>query len=434
LSSGDTIGVFQCESTGAQRTLRQLKVTNLTDLAVANAFFKPGPATGGMAQTFVRRYRGEAKTDYLHPALEPILRTTKGVLLFQEQILRVAREIAGLTWAEADQLRRGMSKFEADRMVAIRERFIEGCLRPDPDGPAFTQAQASTLWEQVEAFAGYGFNQGHATAYADVSYRSAWLKAHWPAEFLCARLQDWGGFHHQAIYIAEAIRLGYTVRPPHVNFSGRKFILTGVDGDERLWMGLGQVRDLRRKSVTAIVEARQGGRFTDLGNLLRRVSLQPKELRHLVQCGALDGLGMSRAAMLAESGDVQRKGGAQQMAFAFATRSVEPESPKERLVWERHILGQPLSVHPLNVEEPAGDFVPLAEIEKNPGRTVQTRGVRLPGWTGSRGFFVGDQRYFLVARPVEGLTTPPVWEPLHLQGRWRVDKWGGGWLQIERIE
>jgi DNA polymerase III alpha subunit len=171
LMAGETIGVFQCESTGAQRTLRQLKARTVRDLAVANAFFKPGPATGGMAVRFVRRYRGEEAVRYLHPTLEPILRATRGVLLFQEQVLRVAREIAGLSWEEADRLRKGMSKFDAGEMTALAQRFQEGCRRTAPDGPGFDPAQARQLWEQVAAFAGYGFNQGHATAYADVSYR-----------------------------------------------------------------------------------------------------------------------------------------------------------------------------------------------------------------------------------------------------------------------
>ena len=230
LMRGDTIGVFQCESDGAQRTLRKLRAHTVRDLAIANAFFKPGPAMGGMADAFVRRYRGQEAVRYLHPALEPILRDTKGVLIFQEQVLRVAREVAGLDWAAADQLRRGMGHFGADEMAALREQFVGGCLRPPPDGPGFSSAQAATLWEQVMSFAGYGFNQGHATAYADVSYRSAYLKAHYPAEFLCARLADYGGFHHPAIYMAEAIRLGIAVMPPHVNYSGEIFALTTDDG------------------------------------------------------------------------------------------------------------------------------------------------------------------------------------------------------------
>jgi DNA-directed DNA polymerase III PolC len=230
IEQGATIGVFQCESSGAQRTLRQLKARTVQDLAIANAFFKPGPALGGMAQHFVRRYRGEEPVRYLHPALEPILRRTKGVLIFQEQILRIARDIAGLSWAEADRLRKGMSKFQGDEIRALRERFVQGCQRPAPDGPGLSTTQAATLWEQVEPFAGYGFNQGHATAYADVSYRSAYLKAHWPAAFLAARLANWGGFHHPAIYIAEARRLGIAVRPPHVNFSDGEFTFVEFRG------------------------------------------------------------------------------------------------------------------------------------------------------------------------------------------------------------
>ncbi|MCX7669878.1 MAG: DNA polymerase III subunit alpha, partial [Anaerolineae bacterium] len=146
LARGETIGVFQCESDGAQRTLRKLRARTVRDLAIANAFFKPGPAMGGMADAFVRRYRGEEQVRYLHPALEPILRDTKGVLIFQEQVLRVAREVAGLDWAQADQLRRGMGHFGAEQMAALREQFIAGCLRRPPDGPGFLPAQAERLW------------------------------------------------------------------------------------------------------------------------------------------------------------------------------------------------------------------------------------------------------------------------------------------------
>ncbi len=439
LRQGDTVGVFQCESTGARRTLRQLKVRSVRDLAVANAFFKPGPATGGMAQAFIRRYRGEEPVHYLHPTLTPILNPTKGVLLFQEQILRVAREIAGLSWEEADHLRRGMSKFQTAEMKAMRERFVAGCLRPEPDGPGFSPTQATTLWAQVEAFAGYGFNQGHATAYADVSYRSAYIKAHWPAEFLAARLVDRGGFHHQAIYIAEAIRLGIRVRPPHINQSGRKFTLTRHEGIPVLWMGLGQVRDLRRTSVAQIMAQRAGRPFADLADLLRRVPLQTKEVRHLIQGGALDGLGDSRAAMLAESVELWRAGGAQQMAFSFTAEQPPPETVEDRLRWESHLLGQPLTDHPLDVAAahvpPAGyQVVPLQNGADSAGKHCVVRAVRLPGWTGGKGFFVGDRQTYAVAIAAKGLASPTPWQPLALRGRWRVDEWGGSWLQVDGIE
>lgn len=455
LARGDTIGVFQCESSGAQRTLRQLKARTVQDLAVANAFFKPGPALGGMAQHFIRRYRGEEPVRYLHPALEPILRRTKGVLIFQEQILRIAREIAGLSWAEADHLRKGMSKFQGAEMEAMRERFVAGCQRAAPDGPALSEVQARTLWEQVAPFAGYGFNQGHATAYADVSYRSAYVRAHWPAAFLAARLANWGGFHHPAIYIAEARRLGIAVRPPHVNFSNQEFTLfsqrvdaesvanadaemTGaVQRNARsavLYMGLNQVRDLRQSSVQALIAERSRAVFCDLADLLRRAPLQRKEITHLIQCGALDGLGESRAALLDEAG----RGGvasAQQATFAFMAQQVKHEGAAQQLEWEQHILGQPVSVQPLDLAPNArAGCISLAEVVATPRQIVQVVGMRLPGWTGGKGFFLSDSERFCIAVPPRGVSNPPPWAIVCIRGRWLEDEWGGGWLQIEQIE
>lgn len=437
LAAADTIGVFQCESAGAQRTLRQLRARSVRDLAVANAFFKPGPAMGGMARVFVQRYRGEARPEYLHPALEPILAQTMGVLIFQEQVLRVAREVAGLSWGEADRLRRGISKFRGQELDALRTRFVEGCQRPDP---GLTAGQAATLWEQVQAFAGYGFNQGHATAYADVSYRSAYLKAHYPAEFLCARLADWGGFHHQAIYIAEAVRLGIRVRPPHINHSHDRFSLAweceqATIPDTRpqpvYWMGLGQVRDLRHAAMGAIIAARRERPFRDLADLLARVSLQRKETEHLIQCGALDGLGKSRNALLAEAQNLDGSS-LQQMAFDFFAPGTSAEGVAQRMAWEERILGQPVSVHPLDTIAEVDQVVSLLEAQAARGRRMRVAGVRLPGWTGDKGWFLGDRRSFVVAVGNEGAPTPRPWKPLVVEGAWRRDEWGGGWLQVER--
>jgi DNA-directed DNA polymerase III PolC len=433
LARAETIGVFQCESTGAQRTLRQLKAHSVQDLAIANAFFKPGPALGGMARAFVLRYRGEAPVSYLHPALEPILGRTKGVLIFQEQILRIAVEIAGLSWQQADFLRRGMSHFGRQEMEAMRAAFVQGCLRPAPGGPAFTAAQAQTLWEQVEPFAGYGFNQGHATAYAGVSYRSAFLKTHYPAQFFAARLADWGGFHHPAIYIAEARRLGIAVRPPHLNRSGRKFTLHAARST--LWMGLGQVRELRRASVAAILAARRERPFSGLRDLLSRVALHDKEATHLIQCGALDGLGASRAALLAELREVQRAGSVQQMAFHFPLEPVTPETPAERLAWEQRVLGWPVSVTPLEaLAEPRPATAALAELPSQPGRPVNVAGYRLPGGTGGRGFYLSDGQTFAVAVEREGLAKPGPWQPILARGRWQRDQWGSEWLLVDEMQ
>jgi DNA-directed DNA polymerase III PolC len=443
LAQGETVGVFQCESSGAQRTLRQLQARTVRDLAVANAFFKPGPATGGMAQAFVRRYRGEEAVSYLHPALETILAPTQGVMLFQEQVLRVAREIAGLSWAEADRIRKGMSKFRADEMAALQSRFEEGCQRSAPDGHALDATQARTLWAQVMAFAGYGFNQGHATAYADVSYRSAYLKAHWPAEFLCARLADWGGFHHQSIYIAEARRLGIVVRPPHVNHSRAQFTLAWEaqeDGPQPvLWMGLGQVRDLRRASIRAIVTERRRGQFRSALDLLNRVPLARKEWTHLIQAGALDGLGESRNALLAEVGARNVDGGGQ-LAFTFVTEMVTSKAGTSKagtgedvaqcLLWETRLLGLPVSQHPLATVQ---DLPPLklGGLATQQATSVTVAGVRLPGWTGGKGWFLGDEQHYVMAITPKGMANPRPWRPIQVQGRWIRDEWGDCWLQVD---
>jgi DNA polymerase III subunit alpha len=428
LSRGETIAVFQCESTGAQRTLRQLQAQNVRDLAVANAFFKPGPATGGMAAAFVRRYRGQEAVTFLHPALEPILAPTQGVLLFQEQVLRVATEVAGLSWAQADRLRHGMSKFAAREMRTLRLEFLLGCQAQS----GLTPPQADTLWEQVMAFAGYGFNQGHATAYADVSYRSAYLKAHYPAQFLAARLAVGGGFHHAAVYLAEAQRLGIGVCPPHVNVSGRRLTLTEGETGPVFWLGLRAVRDLRRASVAEIVAQRP---FSDLPDLLNRVTLSAKEVDHLIRCGALDGLGESRARLLAQAEPLLRAGSARQMAFGFATETaVAPDTQAQRLAWERELLGLPLSAHPLTLLQIPPAAVPLNQLAQQPGRRVQTAGVRLPGWTGGRGVWFSDGTGLVVVVPGPGLKKGdiPLWQPLLLNGRWVPDRWGGGWFAAER--
>jgi DNA-directed DNA polymerase III PolC len=434
LAQGGTVGVFQCESEGARRTLRQLQAHTVRDLAVANAFFKPGPATGGMAAAFIRRYRGEEEVTLLHPSLAPILGSTHGVLLFQEQVLRVAREIAGLSWAQADRLRRGMSKMRAQAMLALHADFVHGCQRPAPAGPGMGATEAEQLWEQVVAFAGYGFNQGHATAYADVSYRSAYLKAHYPAPFLCARLANGGGFFHPAVYFAEARRLGIVVRPPHVNHAGRRITLA-YEGDQPvLWLGLDQVYGLRREAIAAIVAAREQRPFAGLRDVLVRVELRAGEATNLIRCGALAGWGESRAALLAEAEPYLRAGSARQLAFSFAqAATTAAETAGERVAWERSILGLPVSVHPIQLlGEKQKPHMSLRHLADSAGKLVTIAGVRLPGRTGSQGFYLDDGDDYVLVRS-NGQGRPPAWQPLRLRGRWRQGRWGGGWFQAETV-
>jgi DNA-directed DNA polymerase III PolC len=453
LAEGETIGVFQCESEGAQSTLRKLRASTVRDLAVANAFFKPGPATGGMAGAFVRRYRGEEPVSYLHPSLAEILGPTRGVLLFQEQILRVATEVAGLTWRQADQLRKGMSHFGAKQMEALRETFVAGCMRTQA-GPGLSATQATMLWEQVVAFAGYGFNQGHATAYADVSFRSAYLKRHWPAAFLAARLADRGGFHHPAVYIAEARRLGITVRPPHVNHSDTEFAYCPADPRPVLWMGLGQVRELTHKGIERIVAARAERPFASLPDLVGRVELRPQEIAHLIQCGALDGLGANRPSLLSQAAAlasqrtkprarpgqlslplaIEREPEA--LTVAPSPTAADPALLKSYLEWEQHLLGFPVSVHPLDlITDRLPPCMPLSEVAMSRNVPIVTAGARLPGWTGGQSFYLSDGAGFVRVRMGRDgrLHTPVAWQPVIIRGRCVQDEYGNAWLLAEKV-
>jgi hypothetical protein len=288
-------------------------------------------------------------------------------------------------------------------------------------------------------FAGYGFNQGHATAYADVSYRSAYLKAHYPAEFLCARLADYGGFHHPAIYMAEAVRLGFAVLPPHVNFSGEAFTLANQRDSgtpfTSLFMGLGQVRDLRQAAITQIVLERERAAFTGVRDLVRRIDLRAKEIDHLIRCGALDGLAGSRAALLAEV-ELIRRGSAGQLAFDFAAPEVPAETQRQRWEWEDELLGLPVGAlaDPLApVREQLPVHLPLAELPASRGRPVIVAGVRLPGWTGGAGFFLSEGTTFVIAKAAKTARHPVPWQPLLVQGRWAGDGWGSFWLQADQV-
>jgi len=226
--------------------------------------------------------------------------------------------------------------------------------------------------------------------------------------------------------ILEAVRLGIAVRPPHVNASGERFTLTQDAGAATLWMGLGSVRDLRRSAIEQIVRGRDDRPYADLRDLLNRVELQTKETIHLVQCGALDGLGESRAIMLAEIVAIG-KAGTSQLAFAFAHPLLEPETPVQRVEWEQHILGQPVSVHPLElVADSLPAAVPLRELPGAAGRPVAIAGTRLPGWTGGPGYFLGDGDSFVIVKSED---RPQPWQPVLLRGRWQTDAYGSGWFQ-----
>lgn len=440
LTRGDTIGVFQCDSLGAQRTLRKLRAADIEDMAIANAFFKPGPAMGGMAEEFVSRYRGDRPVNYLHPALEPILASTYGVLIFQEQVLRVAREIAGLSWEDADRLRKGISRFGAEVLEELRDKFLKGCGRRDLPGGSLSADQSSRLWEQVRAFSGYGFNKGHALAYANISYRMAYIKAHWPSAFLCARLANPGGYHHPAVYMAEAFRKAVPVRPPHVNLSGSSLGLEMGEHGPCLRLGLGWVKELRRSSIRDLVKERQYRPFASIQDLLERVEFHSPEIENLVRSGGCDGLAPHRSHALHQVASAMEAGSPRQHWLpSFERPEPASESDADRLRWEREILGMPVSVFPHQVVRiDRSDQTPLRDLPKVGAGVHWILGSRLPGRTGGKGYYLFDGSDFILVRvdpESKGFRSrPKSWDAVMLSGRWVQDRWGGSWFDPESQE
>ncbi len=344
LSTGHTIGCFQIESPGMRFTLRELATHSIDDLIVALALYRPGPLKGGLKDAFVRRHLRQETAEYLHPALEPILRETYGVILYQEQVLRIAHEVAGFTLGEADLLRRAMSKFRsAHEMARLREQFVTGAQQTS----SLERAIAEQVWELMAVFAGYGFPKAHAAGYAALAYRMAYLKTHYPAEFMAARLAVWGGFYSPRVYMSEARHLGLSVKPPHINHSAEAFTLDRSDL-RTLWMGLGQVRELTHASIESILKHRP---FTSLEDFMIRTRPLHVEALNLVKCGALDGLGDSAAMLTTLESEPWHGRHSPQLRMMLTTLAAahEPPTVEQRASWEKEILGHNVSIHPLEL-------------------------------------------------------------------------------------
>jgi DNA-directed DNA polymerase III PolC len=371
ISQGNTIGCFQIESPGMRATLREIHARTVDDIVAALALYRPGPLKGGFKETFVRRHNGEEPVEYLHPALEPLLRDTYGVILYQEQVLRIAHELAGLSLVEADLLRRAMSHFDPGKqMQTLKERFIAGAEQVSGVHPAI----AERVWEAMAAFVGYGFPRAHAASYAEVAWRSAWCKYHYPAQFMAAVLANWGGYYAQRNYLSEARRMGLRVKSPHVNFSQREFSVVYQDGDPVLYMGLDQVRDLTQRTIARILRERP---FHTLSDLLARVDPRPKEIENLIRVGGLEGLGTIPALLRQVQARAWRPG--QFSLFEEERAEDEDWSPEMKMNAQIEILGLPVDMHPLELVadrvKSSGAITTIDAISKR-GERVRVAGVR----------------------------------------------------------
>ena len=357
---GDTTAIFQFESHGMRDILRRYQPTRLEDLTALNALYRPGPIQGGMIDEFLARRHGKKKVAYDLPQLEEILSETLGVIIFQEQVMQIANRLASFSLGEADLLRRAMGKKKKEEMAAQRAKFLAGCQKNSiPD------KKAIRIFDLMEEFAGYGFNKSHSCAYALLAYQTAYLKTHYPVEFMAALLtSETGNAEKQVKYINESRGMGISILPPDVNESDLYFTPVGAS----IRFGMAAIKNVGENTAKAIRESRLGqGEFKSLYDFCERIEsrfLNKRVFESLIKCGALDSLGpresmiasvddaiaaIQRAARSKESGQhgLFFGGAASEPKVHFELRAAAPWTEEERLASEYAMLGFYVSGHPL---------------------------------------------------------------------------------------
>ncbi len=376
LQAGETTGVFQLESSGMRRYLRELKPTSLEDIVAMVSLYRPGPME--LIPQYIAGKHGKYKPKYLDPRLKPILEKTYGVAVYQEQVMQMARDLAGFTMAEADVLRKAVGKKIAKLLKEQRKKFVDGCV-----GNGIAKSTAERIFEFIEPFARYGFNRAHAVCYALIAYQTAYCKANYPAEFMAALLTaDQANTDRIALEVNECRRVGLEVLPPDINESFSTFsVVPNADKTPptRIRFGLNAVKNVGDNLVAAVIaERKASGPYKNLEDFLRRVQskdLNRKSLECLIKTGALDRFG-ERKQMLESVQDLltvnrgaEQESTKKQMnlfgslpmrhAPTIRLKTTTPATDAERLAWEKQLLGFFVSAHPL---DPYQDVIGRAGI------------------------------------------------------------------------
>ncbi len=370
LASGSTAGVFQFESAGMRDTVVKMRPDKLDDLIALNALYRPGPLKGGVVDLYLDRRHGKKAVQYRHPVLKETLEATYGLPVYQEQVMQIAAVLAGFTPSEADDLRKAMGKKKIEVMAQQREKFVTGAAaKHQVPGPL-----AEEIFTEIEHFAGYGFNKSHSAAYALIAYQTAWLKTHYPVEYMAALLTSEAADTDKIVkYIAECREMGIKVLPPDVNASGSSFTVV----EDSIRFGLAAVKNVGEGAIESVVAARnEHGRFTSLFDFCSHIDLRrvnKRVLEGLVKCGALDSFGARRSQMMealdlameAAQGTQRDRNDGQVSLFAAAPQPLMeptlpdlPEWPEHQmLALEKEALGFYVTGHPLG--EFAGDLAKL---------------------------------------------------------------------------
>jgi DNA polymerase-3 subunit alpha len=394
LAAGDTTGVFQLESAGMKRYLRDLKPTVFDDIIAMVALYRPGPMQ--WIEDFIERKHGRTPITYVHPTMENSLKNTYGVLVYQEQVMQISKEVSGFTGGEADTLRKAIGKKNVAMMQKMKEKFIDGALKNE----GATKPMMEAFWSSLEDFAAYCFNKSHAACYGLIAYQTAYLKAHYPGAFMAALMtSDYGNIDRIAIEVAECNRMGMPVLPPDVNESFGEFAV--VKGTSNIRFGLSAVKNVGTGPIETIIAAREvGGPFTSIEDFAKRVSAKDcnkKVWESLAKCGAFDGLiKANRAELLhnletvtayaakaqknALSGQIDIFGslGAEENLPGLGMEPApHPATSREQLAWEKELLGLYISHHPLDEYAAYLNDTCLAISEVTPGANGKL--VRLGG-------------------------------------------------------
>ena len=381
LSKGETKGVFQLESEGMRNLLKDLQPQKFEDIIAVLALYRPGPMKSGMVKEYIERKRDPSKIKYDHPLLEPILKSTYGVILYQEQVMQIANKLANFTMSEADVLRKAMGKKELSEMEKMREKFVKGAISNGVD-----KEVAEKIFENISKFAGYGFNKSHSTGYALLSYQTAYLKANYPLEFMTALLNSEIGNPDKIVeYIEECERMNIWVLPPDMCESDEQFKILGND----IIFALSAIKNVGSTAVKSIIESRKSGNFISLYDFCERVNLRcvnKKVIESLIKAGAFDYLGIPRSQLFAmidnaiEHGSKIQKLKNNDHFEIFSSKEMKkliptvnneaiaslPEWPHTKLLsYEKEMLGVYLTGHPIE------KYIPLIKLYSMPFSKIE---------------------------------------------------------------
>ncbi len=381
IQRGDTIGCFQLESGGCRKLLQQLRPVSLQDIMFATSLYRPGPIEGGMVQNFVARLHDEEEIDYPHPLLEEILRDTYGVVLFQEQVMLIARDLAGFTLGEADILRKAISKKDRLLLAEQKSKFIKGALSRGLNG-----AEANYIFDKLHKFAGYGFCKAHAAAYAHIAYITSYLKAHYPVEYLTSLFNVNLNIDYRfRQYLNQARFLQITVLPPDINGSQ---MLATTDG-EKIRMGFLMIKGLGQRAAEEIIAKREQEQYLSLNNFCRKVNLSiitNPIIENLIKAGAFDSLG-ERVQLLWSYSKIFKEAKKHQVVSGqlrclpycsqvkVFTEKVQEKDLIDLLKWEMETIGHPISANPLvQLLKGEADLLKIKDLSRTEAEKVKLAG------------------------------------------------------------